>query len=667
MQIIKGKTIRAGLAVGKLYIVDKQSQVKKNSINNAAVEKDRAAKAIRGLSLAMAEQAAKADKKAAEIVAAQKLLLEDASFSDAILAYIENNRVNAEYAAQACGDKLAQEMEQLQDEYLRARAEDMRQVAAMLIDELMGCQRELDLTEDVILAAEEFTPAQLAALNKEHVLGLLAHKGSPTSHTSILAANYGLPYIIGLDIKSFVNNTEVVLDADQDCVIVAPDEETRELALAKVKEQQELAAQAPAVTKMKVYANISSVQDLERVVELQADGVGLFRTEFIYMNRDTAPDEEEQYEIYSQVLKAMEGKEVIIRTIDVGTDKPVSYFNMQNEENPALGLRGLRVSLANPAIFRVQLRALLRAAVHGNLSVMVPMVTAPWEMIAVKEQIELAKGELAQRKEKYACFKLGAMIETPAAALVVEQLSEHCEFFSIGTNDLTQYTLALDRQAQGLDGYYNPHHEAILTLIEMIIKGAHKYGRPVGICGQLGGDKNIIPRFVGAGLDEVSVAAASIPLVRQIIVQAEAAAETSQAAPLEFTEEDADGLELAAPVSGRLMELHEVPDATFASGVLGQGFAVDPDTGTICAPISGIITNVAVTRHAICIAAPDGTELLVHIGIDTVKLKGQCFDVKVKEQQKVVKGDVLVEADLAGIKAAGYSCITPVIILDKHN
>ncbi len=661
MQIRKGKTIRSGFAVGKLHIIAAKPNVKKFSVTDVDTEVQRTRDAIATLVQIMDKKISVADQTTATILNGQKLLLEDTNFYNDIANRITRQKICAEFAVSESAKGLAQEMEHLQDKYLRTRAEDIRQVAGLLTDVLLGYNNVTELAEDVILVAEEFTPAQLIALDKAHILGLIAKSGSPASHTSILAENYGWPYIAGIDFSEFSNNTVVILDGDNECVIVEPNQETLQFAMTKITEQKTLDEQAPIATNMKVCANISSVEDMAKVIECNADGIGLFRTEFIFMNRTLPPDEDEQYAIYSQVLKEMQGKEVIIRTIDVGTDKPVPYLNMTAEENPALGLRGLRVSLANPEIFRVQLRALLRASLCGNLGVMFPMVTSLCEIGKIKKQINLAKTELNLRKEQYADFKLGAMIETPAAALIAEQLGKELDFLSIGTNDLTQYTLALDRQAHGLDEYYDAHHEAVLSLIEMTVKGAVKHHCPVGICGKLGGDKKIIPRLVQAGLAEVSVAPASISSVRQAIAKAENQMSVSVCCN-NFVTGTNDTEEIAAPASGQLLNLKDVPDKTFASGVLGQGFAIDPDDGIIRSPIIGTITNIAEARHAVCITSPCGTEVLLHIGIDTINLKGNYFDVKVKENQRVQKGDVLIEADLAGIKAAGYSAITPVII-----
>lgn len=667
MKVLQAKIIRSGIAVGKAWKIEARPEIKK-AFGKAAVEEEaRLKKALEQLKKEMTAEAAASDKYARDILEAQMDMLDDAAYQESLQKALFENKYTAEYAAVASGEQLAAEFEALENEYLRTRAEDVRQVAARLACTLLGVKADCRLTEPVVLLAEEFTPAQLAALDKAMVLGIVARRGSLTSHTAILATNYGLPYLADVNLDEVESGAPVVLDGENGYLILEPDEASRTWAEQKVEEEKALLLNAPKDTKMKVYANISSLEDLEQALEKKADGIGLFRTEFLFMNRAAAPDEAEQLEVYRTAVEKMQGKEVIIRTIDAGTDKPVQYLHMPKEENPALGLRGVRVSLKETEMFRVQLRALLQAAVYGDLGVMFPMITSVKEIAAIKEQVQLAEAELKQAGKAYKLPKLGVMIETPAAALVSEELAQHIDFFSIGTNDLTQYTLALDRQAKGLDEYYEPHHEAIFKLIEATVKGAHTHGASVGLCGELGSDEKALPRLVELGLDEVSVGSAVIPKCRSLIAKAETELEAEPKLEEPLEEAAAEEAEISAPADGKLIAMADIPDETFAQGILGPCFAVEPLNGQICAPLSGTVINVAATKHAVIVRADSGTEVLVHIGIDTVKLGGEPFKVMVKEGQRVAKGELLVEADLEAIKAAGCSTITPVILCNIAN
>lgn len=668
MQIIYGKTYRGGIALGKVYRITDTLTVEKEPSLAAEQEKRLFQEGLKALQEIMDSEIQAADAQAKGILEAQKSLLQDSSFSNTAYEVMEKDNFSAEYAALEAGKALSATFDGVEDEYLKARAEDLQQVAKRLVKVLQKEEQTLKLTEPVILVAEEFTPAQLAALDKSMVLGLVAHKGSPTSHTSILATNYGLPYIGGIAPEEINTEEEIILDGDRGCIILEPDESSKEWTRAKLEELLALKREN-LTTKIKVYANVSRPEDLQQAIERHADGIGLYRTEFLFMNRAQAPDEEEQLELYLQALQAMGDKEVIIRTIDAGTDKPLAYLELPQEENPALGLRGVRVSLERPELFRVQLRALLRAAVYGNLGIMVPMITSVKEISALKKQLTIAEEELKAAGQSYKIPKLGIMIETPAAALISEELAKTVDFFSIGTNDLTQYTLALDRQGENLENYYEPHHEAVYKLIALTLQGAHKQGIPVGLCGELGSDLQALDRLVELGLDEISVGLATIPMVRKKIAAAEALliekANTADAVSDEKSEENNIVPEeelLGAPVAGRLILQQDIPDEAFSKGILGPCFAVEPAEGKICAPISGTIISIAETKHAICIRTNKGTEILVHVGIDTVKLQGKPFKVAVKENQQVLQGDLLLEADLEAIKAAGCSTITPVII-----
>lgn len=661
MATLAGKTVVGGIAVAKLLTVAKRHEVVRKQTVDIKAESTRFKNALQAVKAEMEAETKAADAKSGEVLSAQLLMLEDDSFVKAVEANLEQQKVNAEYAALLAGQALAAEFKQMDSAYMQARSEDMEQIAQRVIDKLTGFNSKLELVEPVILMAEEFTPAQLATLDKNYVKGLVANKGNGSSHTAILAANYGLPYVYGIEYNESYKGIGVILDADTGSLVLNPDAQSLEWAIEKLKAQTAMQAQSGADTQMKVMANISTAEDVEQALANKADGVGLFRTEFLFMNRDSAPTEEEQYEAYKQILEAMGDKPVIIRTIDIGTDKPAPYLHLPKEENPALGLRGVRVSLADKDLFSAQLKALLRASCYGNAHVMFPMITSVKEIEDIKEQIALAEAALEAENKAYKLPKLGIMVETPAAAVWSEELAKHVDFFSIGTNDLTQYTLALDRQAEGMDAYYEPHHEAVLRLIEMTIAGAHKQGIEVGICGQLGGDAAVIPRLVKAGLDEVSVAIASIPKVRHAVIEAEAANSPVLQPVIRI-----DEAQIVAPVAGELVPMAQIPDATFAQGILGQCFGVKPSCGQICSPVNGVITTVAATHHAVSLKADNGQEILVHIGIDTVKLEGKGFEVRVKTGQQVAAGDLLVDVDLDCVSKAGYNPMVITILLDAE-
>ena len=658
MKVLQGKAVQGGIAVGRIMKVPERPAIRKTAVSRPEEELERLEQALHSVSDEMAKRLAAASPEAAGILEAQKSLLEDDALHTAIKDAILDEKVCAEYAAQCSGDRLAAEFAEMEDAYLKARAEDMRQVTGAVIDALTGFSDAVTPTEPVILAAEAFTPAQLSGLDRALVKGLAAHTGSLASHTAILASNYGLPYLIHIDLNALNEGAMAVLDGDAGTFTLEPDDAALQSAQERAREQERLAAAPPTETRMKVYANISSVSDAREAAAHGADGIGLFRTEFLFMNRDDLPGEEEQYAAYRDVLGAMPGKEVIIRTLDAGTDKPVAALQMPREENPALGLRGVRVSLWKPEVFRVQLRALLRAARHGSLGIMFPMIASAAELKPIREQLTLAQKELEQRGEPFGKPKIGVMIETPAAALTGDALAREVDFFSVGTNDLAQYTLALDRQSKGLDDYYDPHHEAVYALIEMAVRAARDNGIPVGVCGQLGADPAALPRFSKMGLTEVSVAPAAIPVVRGRIAQVEAAA-----APVAAAEDPSEAEEIGAPADGVLVPMEQIPDATFAQGLLGQCFGIEPENGTVCAPVSGTVTSIADTGHAIGIRADSGRDILLHIGIDTVTLKGQGFAVKTALNAHVEKGQTLAEVDLAFIRKAGLNPMVITVLL----
>lgn len=654
-KILKGKTVVGGVAVAKLVVLEKHPEIVKRNVIDTNSEVTRFSDTMKMVEADFDAEIGVADSNSADILRAQQMMLQDKKFANMVVGKITEMKVCAESAVMLTGKQLAEEFRKMDSAYMQARSEDMEQIARRVADKLLGFRSEHEYRENVILMAEEFSPAQLSLLDKTFVKGLVAHRGNISSHTAILAGNYGIPYLVGVEPNSAYNGAVVILDADAGYLNLSPDATALACANAKLKEKLALVTES-GVTKMKVYANISGAEDVEQALKNNADGVGLFRTEFLFMNCNSAPDEEKQYEIYKQVLQEMGDRPVIIRTIDIGTDKPAPCLDLPKEENPALGLRGVRVSLAYKEMFRVQLRALLRAACFGNAHIMFPMITSVNEIQLIKEQVQLAAEELKTKQIAYKLPKLGIMVETPAAAVCSEELGRYVDFLSIGTNDLTQYTLALDRQAEGLDDYYNPHHEAVLQLIKMTIEGGHKNGIPVGVCGQLGSDVQIIPDLVKAGLDEVSVAVAKIPQVRHAVMNAEM--EQSKKVV------NVGDMQMLSPVDGEIVTMEAIPDAAFAQGVLGPCFGVKPNCGKICAPVKGVVTHVAETGHAVSIAADEGQEVLVHVGINTVNLNGNGFKVSAQKGQRVEAGELLAEIDLDAVTNAGYN---PMVITVKLN
>jgi len=398
----------------------------------------------------------------------------------------------------------------------------------------------------------------------------------------------------------------------------------------------------------RVCANIGGPKDIPALFASGADGVGLFRTEFLFLDREDAPSEEEQLEAYLSVARAMNGKETVIRTMDLGSDKRARWIRLPEEKNPALGCRGLRLSLKEENLFRIQLRALLRAAVSGNIKIMVPMVSLGWEVDAVRERIAACARELEAEGTAYSVPPLGIMVETPAAALISDQLAEKADFFSIGTNDLTQYVLALDREAQGLEDYFNPCHEAVMRLIGMTAEAAHRKNIPVCVCGELAGKSEAVGKLIELGVDSLSVSVGKVGQVKKLAIEAERTCSASDI-------KKADDTSIAAPADGKLIPMDEIPDPVFASGTMGECVGILPENGNIYAPCDGVVSGIAGTKHAITFTASDGREILVHVGIDTVNLKGKGFEVLTEEGKAVRKGEQVMTADLDVIRGAGLS------------
>lgn len=537
MNTYKGKSIFKGIAIGKVYFYTKNEQnVKRTKIDDANAEVARyeaaKAKAIEELHELYEKAVQEVGEVNAEIFEVHSMMLEDEDYNDAILNIINNQKVNAEYAVASTGDNFAQMFAEMDNEYFNARAIDVKDISERVISILSGAGAGGNIgDEPVIVVAEDLAPSETVQMDKNKLLAFVTELGSSNSHTAILARTMNIPALIGVSISKEWNGKMAVLDGYTGTFYIDPTEEIiaeftkkrqadldkRELLQTlKGKENVTLSGQ-----KINLYANIGNTSDLAAVLQNDADGIGLFRSEFLYLEHNDYPTEDEQFKVYRHVAETMAGKKVIIRTLDIGADKQVDYFNMEHEENPAMGYRAIRICLDRTEIFKTQLRALLRASAYGNISIMYPMIISVKEVLQIKEIVEEVKNELDRDGLTYGEFEQGIMIETPAAAIISDLLAKEVDFFSIGTNDLTQYTLAIDRQNSKLDNIYDSHHEAVLRMIKMVVDNAHKEGIWAGICGELGADTTLTQTFLKMGLDELSVSPTFVLPIRKIVRETE--------------------------------------------------------------------------------------------------------------------------------------------------
>lgn len=532
MQVIQGKSIFGGIAIGPItFFAKEQNQVKRTKIEDVAAEVARYEAAVVSAQEQLGGLYEKALKEVgesgAQIFEVHQMMLEDDDYNDSVKSIIETQMVNAEYAVATTGDNFASMFASMDDEYFQARAVDMKDISERVINVLMGVGEAKGWDEPSIIVAEDLAPSETVQFDKSKLLGFVTRLGSSNSHTAILARTMNIPALIQIDIQEEWNGKLGIIDGFTGEFYIDPEPEVLEKYKAKKAEQEErrklLAEQKgkPTVTKsgkaIKLFANIGSVSDLPAAMSNDAGGIGLFRSEFLYLESGDYPTEDEQFKAYKMVAETMAGKKVIIRTLDIGADKQVDYFNLDKEENPAMGLRAIRICLTRPEIFKTQLRAILRASAYGNIAVMYPMIISVEEVRKIKAIMEEVKAELDAAGIKYGEVEQGIMIETPASVIISDLLAQEVDFFSIGTNDLTQYTLAIDRQNAKLDEFYNPHHEAVLRMIEMVVDNAHKAGIWAGICGELGADMELTERFMAMGVDELSVSPTFIYPVRQII------------------------------------------------------------------------------------------------------------------------------------------------------
>ena len=535
MQYFQGKSVYKGIVMGPVAVLKKNDyQVKRARIEDPEAEVKRVKEAVEVSKKQLGRLYDKAVREVGEASAAifevHQMMLEDEDYLESMENMIRTELVNAEYAAAATGDNFAEMFAAMDDEYMKARSADVKDISERLVRNLSGeGDNDLSSMEPSIIVADDLSPSETVQMDKEKILAFVTVHGSTNSHTAILARMMNIPALIGvpMDLNGLKTGMTAVVDGFSGQVIFEPEEDVRketEKRMQEEAEKQKLLEElkgkenvTPDGRKINIYANIGSVGDLGYVMENDAGGIGLFRSEFLYLGRNDFPTEEEQFQAYKQAVQTMAGKKVIIRTLDIGADKQVEYFNLGKEENPALGYRAIRICLKQPEIFKAQLRALFRAAVYGNLSVMYPMITSTEEVEKIYAIVAEVEEELKAQEVQYKIPEQGIMIETPAAVMISDRLAEMVDFFSIGTNDLTQYTLAIDRQNEQLDDFYNPHHEAVLRMIHMVVENAHKCGKWAGICGELGADLTLTEQFVRMGVDELSVAPSMILKLRKIV------------------------------------------------------------------------------------------------------------------------------------------------------
>ena len=537
MEVYQGKSVFGGIAIGRISVHKKdEQQVKRVRIEDSEQEilryrqaKQTAMEQLQGLYQKALKEVGEANAAIFEI---HQMMLEDDDYNESVENIIRMQQVNAEYAVASTGDNFAQMFSAMDDDYMRARSADVKDISERVLSVLGGRATGIAASgEPVIIVADDLAPSETVQLNKDLVLSFVTVHGSVNSHTAILARTMSIPALIGtaIPLTDDIDGKVGIVDGKNGCIYVDPDEDTLDRMQQLKLEEQEKKELLQTLKgrenitidgkKIMLYANIGNSKDLAAVLQNDAGGIGLFRSEFIYLERDTFPTEEEQFQIYRTVAETMAGKPVIIRTLDIGADKKCDYFEMEPEENPAMGCRAIRICLTRPEIFKTQLRALFRASAFGNISIMYPMIISVDELRKIKTIVAEIRQELTEQGVTFGEPKQGIMIETPAAVMMSEELAKEVDFFSIGTNDLTQYTLAIDRQNPKLDAFYDPHHPAVLRMIQMVVENAHKAGIWAGICGELGADTTLTRRFLAMGVDELSMSPGSILPVRKIILE----------------------------------------------------------------------------------------------------------------------------------------------------
>lgn len=537
MDTYDGKSVFDGIAIGKVSVRKKAGQhVKREKIEdiNAEIARYKRAKrrAIEQISSLYEKTFRELGEANAAIFKAHQMVLEDNGYNDSVEDLICAQEINAEYAVASTADNFSRMFAAMDDDYIRERAADIRDVSERVLKILRGVAGEgAAAGEPSVIVADDLAPSEIMQFDKDMVLSFVTVRGSLSSHAAILAGTRGIPALVGtpLPLDDTVDGKLGIVDGTEGKIYVDPDKET--LARMQKRQREEMERKELLQTlkgresvtadgkKVMLYANIANIKDLAAVLQNGADGIGLFRSEFIYLEKEDYPTEEEQFQVYKKVAEAMAGRRAVIRTLDIGSDKQCPYFQMEHEENPALGCRAIRICLARPGVFKTQLRALFRASAYGKIAIMYPMITSVKEVRRIQEIADLVKAELAEQGIEFGEPEQGIMIETPAAAIISDELAKEVDFFSIGTNDLTQYTLAIDRQSMKLDEFYDPHHPAVLRLISMVVENAHKAGIWAGICGELGADQALTREFLAMGVDGLSVSPGNILPIRKIVLE----------------------------------------------------------------------------------------------------------------------------------------------------
>ena len=542
MNVYQGKSVFGGIAIGHLCVYQKgEQQVTRQKIEDVEAEVKRFQVAREAAQAQLGELYDKAVKEVGEANAAifemHQMLLEDEDYQDSVENIIRTQQVNAEYATAVTSDHFSSMFAEMDDDYMKERAADIRDISERVIANLNGeNKRKVVTDEPVIILADDLAPSETVQLEKDKVLSFVTVHGSVNSHTAILARTMGIPALVSteMELTQDLDGKLAVVDGNHGTIYVDPDAETMEKMKTLKKEEEEKKEllqtfkNKESITldgkRVLTYANIGNVKDLALVLQNGAEGIGLFRSEFLYLESETYPTEEEQFEVYKKVAETMAGKRVIIRTLDIGADKQADYFELAKEENPAMGVRAIRICLTRPEIFKTQLRALFRASAYGNIAIMYPMITSLSEIAQIKAIVEEVKTELDADGVPYGTPEQGIMIETPAAATISDLLAKEVDFFSIGTNDLTQYTLAIDRQNQSLDAFFDGHHIAVLRMIYQTVQNAHKAGIWCGICGELGADSDLTELFLAMGIDELSVSPGRLLTIRRLICETDSSA-----------------------------------------------------------------------------------------------------------------------------------------------
>ena len=542
MNVYQGKSVFGGIAIGHLCVYQKgEQQVTRQKIEDVEAEVKRFQVAREAAQAQLGELYDKAVKEVGEANAAifemHQMLLEDEDYQDSVENIIRTQQVNAEYATAVTSDHFSSMFAEMDDDYMKERAADIRDISERVIANLNGENKSKVVTDEpVIILADDLAPSETVQLEKDKVLSFVTVHGSVNSHTAILARTMGIPALVSteMELTQDLDGKLAVVDGNHGTIYVDPDAETMEKMKTLKKEEEEKKEllqtfkNKESITldgkRVLTYANIGNVKDLALVLQNGAEGIGLFRSEFLYLESETYPTEEEQFEVYKKVAETMAGKRVIIRTLDIGADKQADYFELAKEENPAMGVRAIRICLTRPEIFKTQLRALFRASAYGNIAIMYPMITSLSEIAQIKEIVEEVKAELDADGVPYGTPEQGIMIETPAAATISDLLAKEVDFFSIGTNDLTQYTLAIDRQNQSLDAFFDAHHIAVLRMIYQTVQNAHQAGLWCGICGELGADSDLTELFLAMGIDELSVSPGRLLTIRRLICETDSSA-----------------------------------------------------------------------------------------------------------------------------------------------